>query len=188
MDIIKCSEFITEAKASSKKDCIEDLLKMFDSKPLVKMDTTPDEKGMYSLAGMKKHLLDKYKSSEVDNAWHDIQNNKEHKSSIGNVYVNISIWKEKLPYWYMNLTKVEADKLVTKYEKDEKEKNSEKIKKTSAKLASVKASSKDKGVERKEVGSKGVERKEGAPEKKKRTSKAVAPRKTATKKASPKKK
>lgn len=136
MKIIKCSEFLVEARVN-KDEVIEALVAMFKKKPNVEMESTANERGIYSLAGMKKHLS-QYKSMDVGNALGSIKDDKEEDLNVISVYV--SKWKEKVPYWYIGLTKEQATKLKDAYEREESNKNkAEVVKKEESKKAATKA-------------------------------------------------
>jgi len=156
MEIIKYSDFVNEARVN-KDEVVDALLKMFKSKPKVKMTTGADEKGLYSLAGMKTYL-DKYPSLSVGNALGDIQNDKS--IGIKAVSVKVSAWKKSLPYWYLDMSADQVAKMKAEYEEEEEKKNPEK-----PKAAVVKKGESEKPAAKKPT-TKGVERKAGAPAKK----------------------
>lgn len=166
MNIINCTDFINEARVS-KDDVVAALLDMFKSKPLVKMEKHPDEKGMYSIGGMKKYLSD-YKPMTVSNALFAIKDDK--KVKLESIYVSHEWSKDRVPYWYIGLSKEEATKLKENYEKQGKEKNP----------ASTKVVESPKSVAKKATKEEGVEKRPGSPAKKRVTKKAAT--KTARKK------
>ena len=164
MKIIKCSEFLVEARVS--KDEVKDaLIDMFKKKPNVEMESLPNERGMYSLAGMKKHLS-QYKPMDVGNALGSIQNDKEEDLNV--IYVNISVFREKLPYWSIGLDKEKITKLKDAYEREESIKNKSEVdKREESKKAATKANTEKvaaKKTTKKDTAEK-AERKPGAPKK-----------------------
>lgn len=188
MEIQKCSDFINEAKAARipKSEVKDALLDMFKKKPLVVKSPDakfkyPDEKGLYSLAGMKQHL-DKYK--DVDNALADIQNDKS--IDLKTTRIKNCLYKnEYIEYWYMDLDKEEVDKIKASYEKDQLEKNKEIVDKQASHKKSSKEAADAKDEIKKEVKAKKAADKK--PTVKKPVEKAErkpggAPKRTATRK------
>lgn len=187
MEVKKYLDFVNEAKAN-KEEVIEALKDMFKSKPNVKMDTVPNEKGMYSIGGMKAHLNEKgFTNKQVDDALHTLMNDK--KSGLETARVKIAQWNKTIPYWYIGLDKAEVDKLKDKYEAENLLKNKDKLekeaeKKTAAKKA-AEGKKKIKEDTKKAAAAKRATKKAEKPtdgaEKKTRTRKAPA-KKTAAKK------
>lgn len=162
MDIVKFSDFILNEARTNKKDVIDALVDMFKKKPNVEMNTLPNEKGIYSLAGMKK-ALSNFNSTAVGNALGELQGDK--KSGLKVVRAYISVWDENVPYWYMDMTEAEAGKIAKEYEKEEAAKNKHILdKKASSKVTAKKRSTK-KAEPKEGSETKGVERKAGAPKK-----------------------
>lgn len=176
MDVQKFSDFILNEARVNKEEVVKALTDMLKKKPHVEMDKLPNERGLYGLAGMKKHLSGKYTPIQIDNALGDIKNDKN--SGIKSVYVKISHWKKSMPYWYMDLIEAEVEKLKKQYEEEEVRKNKEDMDKVEAKIKTQKASreAKEEAKEQaKKVRStktkpkatgKGVERKSGSAPKK----------------------
>ena len=104
MKIVKYSEFvINETKKS--KDASLDLIKMIEDKPNVDMANPkwPNEKGIYSQAGMIKYFKGKYTTDDVLGAIHLLTNDKTIK--LENIKVKNYFYKESLPYYYVGLSK-----------------------------------------------------------------------------------
>jgi DNA mismatch repair ATPase MutS len=171
MEIKKYTDFINEARIN-KDEVIDALTKMFKDKPHVEMDTLPNEKGIYSLAGMKKYLSGKYTSLQVSNAHGDLLNDKNVDIKV--IKVRVESWSENVPYWYMDLTEAQAKKIKEEYEEQEKSKNKEEIEKKEKHKKDQKAAAAGKAEMKKEETAKKAARKS-------------APKKTATKAATPKK-
>lgn len=133
MEIQKYSDFILNEARVTKDEVKEALVDMLKRKPKVEMKTLPDEKNIYSLSGLKAHLGSKYTGTAIGNALGDLQGDK--KSGLKVVSAFISIWKEKIPYFYMDLTESEAKKIATQYEKEEAEKNKKQVTKQPEKTA-----------------------------------------------------
>jgi hypothetical protein len=173
MEIQKYSDFILNEARVNKAEVVNALTEMFKKKPHVEMDKLANERGLYGLAGMKKYLSGKYTTAAVDNALHDLKNDK--KSGLKSVYVNVSHWGKSMPYWYMDLTEAEVKKLKEEYEEEEARKNKEELDKKSARKKSQHAASEAKKdakeaaakvrTAKKKASGKGVERKSGAPRK-----------------------
>jgi predicted MPP superfamily phosphohydrolase len=123
MEIQKCSDFINEARVS-KDQVVADLLTMLKEKPNVEMTKLANERGIYSLSGMKSYLS-KYNSTSVGNALQDLQNDK--KSGLKTISVKVSVWNEMVPYWYIGLTEDKAKKLKEQYEEEELNKNKKSV-------------------------------------------------------------
>jgi len=179
MEIQKYSDFILNEARVNKAEVVKDLVDMLKKKPHVEMDKLANERGLYGLAGMKKYLSGKYTSIQVDNALHDLQNDK--KSGLKSVYVKVSHWNKSMPYWYMDLTEAEVKKLKEEYEEEEVRKNKEELDKQSerkkaqqaasdAKKEAKAAASKARTAAKKASG-KGVERKSGSAPRRKTTTK-----------------
>lgn len=180
MEIQKYSDFILNEARVNKAEVVKDLVDMLKKKPHVEMDKLANERGLYGLAGMKKYLSGKYTTSQVDNALHDLQNDK--KSGLKSVYVKVSHWNKSMPYWYMDMNEAEVEKMKKQYEEEEVKKNKEELDKQSERKKSQQAASEAKKDAKaaaakartatKKASGKGVERKAGT----------TAKRKTATKK------
>lgn len=133
--IISCSEFLLNEARVNKQEIIEAILDILNKKPLIKTNkqsgssstAMPDEKGMYSIGTLKRELAKDYTALQVLSALHDLQNDK--KLGLKHKAVYISNWKESIPYYFLGLSDAEAEKIKSKYEKEEKELNKETIKK-----------------------------------------------------------
>jgi hypothetical protein len=137
--ILKFTDFINEARKSKKE--ITDLLgELFSKKPAVKV-SDKTQKGIYSLAGIIQYFKDNGMSSQnaTDALYHfdkefekrekgelnktaDDKNDKELTKTIKNVSVDDSKLCKKYPYYYVDLTKEQADKIKSELEEDSKEK------------------------------------------------------------------
>jgi hypothetical protein len=86
---------INEAK---KHDAAEDILKMLAKKPSVKLenDKWPDEKNIYSMAGIKKHFKGTYTPANIDDALNLLKNDKKVKT----ISVKNLNYKESYPYFF----------------------------------------------------------------------------------------
>ena len=126
MEVKKYFQFINEAK---KDDAKEEILKMLEDKPTVKMsnDNWPTEKGIYSQAGMIRFLKDKYTNHQVLGGLHDIKNDK--KSGLKHVMVKNYYYNESYPYYYIGLTEEEANKIKESYEEKNEVVNKDAIEK-----------------------------------------------------------
>lgn len=174
MEVKKFSEFLVNEARTNKSEVVDKLKKMLSDKPTLEMGKCADEKGIYSLAGMKKYLSE-YKTVEVSNALHELQNDK--KYDLKYIYVKVSHWDKSMPYWYFGLSESEAKKLKEEYEKEELQRNKEEYeksmelrkhqkqvsdaKKEARKSAPKKAATKKsgEGVERKPGGTRGRKKK-----------------------------
>ena len=114
MKLIKYFDFLNEEK-KDRQEVIDALLMLFTKKPLVKMDNLPDEKGLYSLSGMKKYLSGQYTSPEVEVAHHSLSNDKSLR--LKSIRVKIGLWNKNLPYWYTGTSDSEVDKIKSRYER-----------------------------------------------------------------------
>ena len=177
MEIKKYTDFINEARIN-KDEVIDALTKMLKDKPHVEMDTLPNEKGIYSLSGMKKYLSGKYTSLQVSNAHGDLMNDK--KSDIKSTKVRIESWGENVPYWYTDLTDAQVSKIKGEYEEQEKSKNKEEIEKKEKHKKDQKAAAAGKVEMKKEETAKKAAARKSAP---KKAATKAAPKKAAPKKA-----
>ena len=158
MEVKKYSEFVNEAAKTNKSDkaekaekvdksvILEELLDLFTKKPLVKMDTLPDEKGAYSIAGMKQYL-NKYKTIDVDSAFHKIISDKK-TNPLKTFRAKVKAWGKTIPYWYKDLTEDQVEKTIAKYEKEEGEKNKATIEKQAKRKISLPEKKVSKGSEK----------------------------------------
>jgi hypothetical protein len=122
--VLNFNDFINEAK-KNKDESIELLLKFFKEKPSIKFDSKsfPDEKDIYTLAGIKKYFRDKgFDNKDVDDALYHIRTNKEYKQHKVEIsYAKNYHYDKQQPYLYMNLSKDQVDKAVEKLEAASKE-------------------------------------------------------------------
>jgi phage regulator Rha-like protein len=168
MGIKKFDEFIiNEAKSA---DCSEDILKFFEEKPHVNVDSEkwPNEKDAYSLHGLKTYFKGKFSNKDIDSALHKLLNAKG-KSGLKVISFKNPLYKNDwVVLWYLDITEEKVEKLKEKYidafdkisqpEVERKQKSKEAAKKTVEEKARVRkeARVKSKGTEEK-----GVERKAG---------------------------
>ena len=137
--ILKFTDFINEAR-KSKKEITDVLGELFSKKPAVKV-SDKTQKGIYSLAGIIQYFKDNGMSSQnaTDALYHfdkefakrekeelnkttDDKNDKKLTKKIKNVSVEDSKLGKKYPYYYVDLTKEQADEIKSELEKDSKEK------------------------------------------------------------------
>lgn len=141
MEVKKYFQFVNEAK---KDDAKEEILKMLESKPTVKMsnDNWPTEKGLYSQAGIIRHLKGQFTNHQVLNALHDIKNDK--KIGLKHVMVKNYYYNESYPYYYLGLSEKEANETKESYEEKNEVINKDAIakRKESKKAAAKKAEEK----------------------------------------------
>jgi hypothetical protein len=164
MEIQKYSDFIINEARVKKEEIIDKLLDLFKKKPHVEMDRLSNEKGLYSLSGMKKYLSN-YTTLQVDQALHDIRNDKSIDLKVIRVFINV--WDESIPYYYMDLTEAEAKKIKSEYEEQEMKKNKEEIDKTAERRKVQKAATGAKlAAKKEETAKKAAGRKKAAPKKK----------------------
>lgn len=124
MEVQKFSDFLLNEARTNKKDVVDELLDMFKKKPNVEMKGIANERGLYSLAGMKTYLS-KYSNVIVNQAFTDIQNDK--KIDLKSIRIKVSKWGESIPYWYIGLTEDQAKKLKEEYQEEEYKKNEKEI-------------------------------------------------------------
>lgn len=143
--ILKFTEFINEAR-KSKKEITDALGELFSKKTAVKV-SDKTQKGIYSLAGIIQYFKDNEMSSQnATDALHAYQNDKELNKTLK--YVSVKDFKSgrSNPYYYIDLTKEEADKIKSDLEKDGKEKAAPEL----AKKAEIRKKSVDLSKEKKE--------------------------------------
>jgi hypothetical protein len=119
--ILKFTDFINEAR-KSKKEITDALGELFSKKKAVKV-SDKTQKGIYSLAGIIQYFKDNEMSSQnATDALHAYQNDKELNKALK--YVSVKDFKSgrSNPYYYIDLTKEESDKIKSDLEKDGKEK------------------------------------------------------------------
>jgi hypothetical protein len=145
MEIQKCSDFINEARVS-KDEVVSSLVDMLKEKPNVQMSKLANERGIYSLAGMKAYLS-KYSPTSVGNALQDLQNDK--KSGLKTISVKVSVWNQMTPYWYIGLTEDKANRLKEQYEEEEQAKNKVSVEKKTATKKAAKVAADTRKVAKK---------------------------------------
>jgi len=134
-NILKFSEFIKEAKeVQNKKDTKKDkgvelLKKLLKSKTLIASNENwPEEKGIYSFAGIKKYFKDNgLTNNDADQAINSLQN--ERGGELKSIRVKNYYYDESYPYLYISLSKVEAEEAKKKMENWSKEKSKPEIEK-----------------------------------------------------------
>jgi len=142
MDVLNFNNFIINEAKKDKSVAIDLLIKILKEKPSIKLDskTMPDEKYAYSLAGLKKYFREKgLTSQDVDDAFYNINNDKEYKSKYKLGYFGVKNQKSKLNtvYHYIDLSKEEANKLKEAINKESQEKIKPEIEKKVARKKSV---------------------------------------------------
>lgn len=141
--IKKFDEFIFEGSRSDKEDNTNLLLKLFNEKPIVKT-LSKDERGAYSLSGIKKYFRENGKTNDkADDAFYLL---KRDKSSRKIQSVNIKDYKfnETIPHFFIDLSEEEIDKIKSEYEKDGLEKNKDIIEKNKEAKKARSAAAKEK--------------------------------------------
>jgi hypothetical protein len=121
--IFKFEDFsLNEAKSDKElSKGAKDIIKMLEGKPSVKMDTFENEKGAYTLSGIKTHLNDKYTSAKIDQFIHEIQNSK--KVNLKNIRIKNYKYNEYYPYYYIG--DFDAKEYKTELEKNSKDRYAE---------------------------------------------------------------
>ena len=181
--VLKFGDFINEGKGKDKNALIALLFKLLQDKPEIKSGSTfPNEKGAYSMSGIKKYFIENgYTREDADDALYQVGQDKDAKAKLKHFSVKNHYYNESYPYHYMDLSSTEVAKLKAKLEEESmeqskpklasrealKKKQAEVTKKAPAKKAPAKAPV-DKTIEKKPAKDKTIERK--------------APKKTATKK------
>jgi len=118
MEIINFTNFsILEAKVE-KDEIKKAILDMLKEKPNIEPSSKswPTQKGIYLQGSIVKHLS-KYNSTTVLNTLTDLSSKKE----IENVSVKNIAYKHSYPYYYVGLSKAEANKIKDKYESEDDE-------------------------------------------------------------------
>ncbi len=138
MEVQKFSDFLLNEARTNKKEVVDELLEMFKKRPNVEMKGIANERGIYSLAGMKTYLS-KYSNVIVNQAFTDIQNDK--KIDLKSIRVKVAKWDESIPYWYIGLSEDQAKKLKEEYQEEEFKKNEKDINKKAETKKAVNASS-----------------------------------------------
>lgn len=124
--IKKFDEFIFESK-ETKEAGSSLLLKLLNDKPTVKT-SSKDEKGAYSLSGMKKYFRDNGKTNDqADEAFYLL--NKDKSNKIESIGVKDYRFNEMTPHFFIGLSKEEASSIKDDYEKEGLEKNADIIQK-----------------------------------------------------------
>jgi hypothetical protein len=145
MMILKFTDFINEAR-KDKKELTEVLRELLDKKPPVKI-SDKTQKDVYSMSGIIKYFKNNNLSSQnATDAIHTYQNDRELKKSFKHISVKDFETGKSNPYYYMDLTKEEVDKIKENLEKNSKEKAAPEL----AKKAEVKKKSVALSKERKE--------------------------------------
>ena len=178
MNVLKFNQFVNEAKAD-KNTSIDLLIKLLKEKPEIKMGNTfPDEKGAYSIAGIKKYFKENGLSTEdADDILYRLHNEKEFKAKYKTSSFNAKnyYYDGNYPYRYMDLTDEEVSKIKAKLESESKEQAKPKIQQR-IDVKKKSENTKKAKEEAKELG------------KAKRSVERATPKKTAAKKPTPAKK
>lgn len=112
---------MNEAKIKELSQGAKDILKMLENKPSVKMNVFEDEKGAYTVSGIKTYLSDKYTSAKIDQFIHELQNDKSVK--LKTISIKNYKYNEYYPYYYIG--DFDAKEYKTKLEKNSKERYAE---------------------------------------------------------------
>jgi hypothetical protein len=118
MEIINFTNFsILEAKVE-KDEIKKAILDMLKEKPTIEPSSKswPTQKGIYLQGSIVKHLS-KYNSTALVNTLADLNSKKE----IENVSVKNIAYDHSYPYYYVGLSKAEANKIKDKYESEDVE-------------------------------------------------------------------
>lgn len=154
MKIRRFDDFITEAK-KDKNTVVELFVKLLKEKPLVKLDSKsfPDERGIYSLAGIKKYFKEHgCTNADADDAIYHIEATKEFKTKykVGYIKVKNHHYNESYPYYYIDMTEDQANKVKESLEKMSQEKSKPMIaKKEEVKKAAVSKKADDRKTPKK---------------------------------------
>lgn len=118
--IKKFEDFVLESRKTKDKGSLVDLLvKLLSEKPEIKLKSPnyPTEKGAYSLAGMKSYFKSNGKTNaECDEAFYQMGKSKTLK--VGDFAAKNFYYDEGVPYFYMDLSKDDIQKIKDKYEKE----------------------------------------------------------------------
>jgi hypothetical protein len=151
MEVIKFSDFLINEAKVQKDEVKKAILDFLKEKPTINATNKnwPTQKGIYLQGSIVKHLS-KYNSTTVLNSLADLSSDKE----IESIRVKNIEYKHTYPYYYIDLSKEEANKIKDKYEAEDVEnhKNDKKPTKKATKEAKPKrkpASSKSP-IEKKE--------------------------------------
>jgi hypothetical protein len=139
--IKKFDEFIFESK-DTKEAGTSLLLKLLNDKPTVKT-SSKDEKGAYSLSGMKKYFRDNGKTNDqADEAFYLL--NKDKSNKIQSIGAKDYKFNEMVPHFFIGLSKDETSKIKEDYEKESLDKNQDIIQKKKEVKKAQSAASKQK--------------------------------------------
>lgn len=118
--ILRYNEFLNEAK-KAKGLSIDLLVKLFKDKPVVKLNSKsfPDQKDIYSTAGIKKYFNENgFTSTDADDAIYSISNAPyKSKYKVDHVNVRNHHFDENYPHMYMDMTEEEVKKAKDDLEK-----------------------------------------------------------------------
>jgi hypothetical protein len=151
MDIRNFSMFEADKKEKKEDPVEQEILKMLSKQPKVKSRGNveskevnfPDEKGLYSRAGIKTYLEDKFTNLKIDVGIDKAANN----DNIKTIRVKNYEYNETYPYYYDNdkISSDEVKKIKKQYEDWSKEQAADSIeKRKELKEKSIKASKKKK--------------------------------------------
>lgn len=121
--VLKFFDFITEAKKNEKSVLISALIKFLTDKPEIRLNSKayPDEKGAYSLAGIKKHFKSLGMSdSEADDAMHYVRTDREAKkqAKVDSFSIKNPSHQINVVYYFIGLSDSEVEKIKESYKKD----------------------------------------------------------------------
>lgn len=117
MGVVKYSDFLILEAKKQKEEVEQGILGMLDKKPEVETSKWwPNEKGIYSQAGIIRYFKDRFTDSQISGALNDLG------SKIKHINVKNSEYKSNYPYYFVGLSSDEANKIKAKYEEEDKEK------------------------------------------------------------------
>jgi hypothetical protein len=116
MEIINFTDFLVLEAKVEKDEIKKDILDMLKEKPTIEPSSKnwPTQKGIYLQGSIVKHLS-KYPSISVANALSSLISKKE----IERISVKNIEYKTSYPYYYIGLSKEEANKIKEKYESED---------------------------------------------------------------------
>jgi len=141
--IFKFHEFLAEARKDKKSltDLLEDLL---TKKPSVKVGDV-SQKGIYSLSGIINFFKDNGMTLQnATDAIYAYQNDRGLKGKMKSVSIKDFKNKSSYPYYYMDLTEAEANKIKEEIESKNKEKAAPEIAKRQELKKKASAAAKEK--------------------------------------------
>lgn len=148
-DFIKEAKEAQEAKETKKDKAVELLKKLLKSKTVVEMsEKWPEEKGAYSLAGIKRYFKDNgLTNNDAEQAVNKLQNEKG--GELKSISVKNYHYGDSHPYFYITLSKEDADMAKKKMEDWSKEGAKPEIEKKKELAKKAEEAKKEKAAEAK---------------------------------------